>query len=185
MSRDNPYSTFERFGDSLIKGLHVCTIARIERFNPLTMRAEVTPLVRYRTKTGAWADRPMLLDVPVSTIVSGDFLIRTPYKTGDLVVVAFADEDLDAVLIAGEMANANSSRVHAMDDAIVLGGLLSFKNSAPPDSTEDLVISTRSSNAKIKIAPDGEIEISSDKAISIKSDEVVTIEGPTQTGTWS
>ncbi|NMB44743.1 MAG: hypothetical protein GX995_11535, partial [Clostridiales bacterium] len=110
---------FNKLSENMASGINKCMLGKIENFNPTTMKADVIPLVK--TQDG---NKPMLIEVPVSFMRAGPFVIRPPYKVGDIVLVAFADEDIDNVLLSGNISNPNSTRKHSLDDAIIVGGIM-------------------------------------------------------------
>lgn len=144
-------------------GIHSCMLGKIEKFNAQTMKAEVSPLTRFRDKSGELKTRPLLIEVPVSFLKAGPFVIRPPYKTGDVVLVAFADEDIENVLLSGELSNPNSTRTHSLDDAIVVGAIMPFTTTLPGDHLEDLIIATEDFSTKIVVQENGEIIIQGGK----------------------
>ncbi len=169
--QDSPMDFFNKLSGSLVNEINSCMLGRIETFDASKMKANVVPLVK--NKDG---NKPMLIEVPVSFIKAGPFLIRPPYKKGDIVLVVFADEDIDNVLLSGNVSEPNSTRKHSLDDAIVVGGVMPFTNTLPGEHGEDLVIGKDDFTAKIVIKEDGEILIESDKGI--------TISGPSRTESW-
>lgn len=148
-------------------------IARIEKFDASKMKADVLPLI----KTHDNKEMSLLINVPVSLIRAGGFIIRPPYKRGDIVVVVFADRSIDNVLISGDVSSASDSRVHSLDDAIVVGSILPFTQTLPSEHSTDLVIAKEDLSSKIVLKDNGAIEIKSSKSI--------TISGPTQSQTWN
>jgi hypothetical protein len=169
--QDSPMDFFNKLSGNLVNGINSCMLGKIEAFDSSKMKANVIPLVK--NKDG---DKPMLIEVPISFIKAGPFLIRPPYKKGDIVLVVFADEDIDNVLLSGNISEPNSTRKHSLDDAIVVGGIMPFTNTLPGEHGEDLVIGKDDFTTKIVIKEDGEILIESNKGI--------TISGPSRTESW-
>ncbi len=106
--QDSPMDFFNKLSGNLVNGINSCMLGRIETFDASKMKANVVPLVK--NKDG---NKPMLIEVPVSFIKAGPFLIRPPYKKGDIVLVVFADEDIDNVLLSGNISEPNSTRKHS------------------------------------------------------------------------
>jgi len=155
---DSPLDFFSKLSGNLINGINSCMLGRIETFDASKMKANVIPLVK--NKDG---DKPILIEVPVSFIKAGPFLIRPPYKKGDIVLVVFADEDIDNVLLSGKVSEPNSIRKHSLDDAIVVGGIMPFTQTLPNEHIEDLVIAKDDFTTKIVVKEDGEIIIQGGK----------------------
>lgn len=169
--QDSPMEFFNKFSENMISGINKCMLGKIETFNPATMKANVVPLVKNED-----GNKPMLIEVPVSFMKAGPFVIRPPYQSGDIVLLVFADEDIDNVLLSGNISNPNSMRKHSLDDAIVIGGIMPFTTTLPGEHGNDLVIAKDDFTAKIVVKENGEILIESDKGI--------TLSGPSKTESW-
>lgn len=169
--QDAPNKFFNQLSQNLTGGINSCTLGKIETFDSTTMKANVIPLVKSED-----GNKPMLIEVPVSFMRAGPFLIRPPYKQGDIVLVVFADEDIDNVLISGTISEPNSTRKHSLDDAIIVGGVMPFTNTLPGEHGNDLVIAKDDFETKLVIEESGKILIESNKGI--------TISGPSRTESW-
>lgn len=167
-----------------LEDLHTCMPAKIESFDPVKMKATVTPLFKRVFKGQKPVNMPPIVEVPVSGLLAGGFVIRPPYKTGDLVLLIFAQRALDNVMAAGNEADPEISRMHALDDAIVVGGLMPFSQSLPGGHAQDLLIGTANLSAKITISPEGLISISSqEQPLSITAPKGITLSATDITGT--
>ncbi len=165
--QDSPIKFFDKLTENLTSGINNCMLGKIEKFDAETMKAEVSPMVKYKNKDGSMENRPLLIEVPVSFLKAGPFVIRPPYKPGDIVLVVFADEDIDNVLLSGDVSEPNSTRVHSLDDAIGVGGIMPFNTILPGEHSEDLIIAKDDFTTKIVIKDDGDIEM---KGNNIKLD---------------
>lgn len=161
--QDSPIKFFDKLTEYLTNGINNCMLGKIEKFDAKTMKAEVSPMVKYKNKDGNVENRPLLIEVPVSFIKAGPFVIRPPYKKGDIVLVVFADEDIDNVLLSGSVSEPNSTRKHSLDDAIVVGGIMPFTTTLPNEHSEDLIIAKDDFTTKIVVKEDGEIIIQGGK----------------------
>lgn len=140
--------------NGITAGINNCILGKIERFDGQSMKADIIPMVR-SSDGGA----SMLIEVPVSFIKAGPFLIRPPYKKGDVVVVMFADNDIENVLLSGEISDPNSNRKHSLDDAIAIGSIMPFTKTLPDEHLSDLVIAKDDFSSKIVIKESGDIII--------------------------
>ena len=138
--------------------VHTCMIARIERFDPGKMKADVKPLGKIKL-CGKAQEMPLIIEVPVSFIKAGSFFIRPPYNKGDLVFIIFAEHDIDNVMFTGQEEQANSSRQHSLDDAIVVGGIMPFTQSMPETDANSLIIAKTDLSSKVVLTDDGKIVI--------------------------
>jgi len=151
--------------------------AKIESFDPQKLKATVTPLFKRKFNGQDQAvSMPIIVEVPVACLYAGGFIIRPPYKKGDIVLLIFAQRALDNVIGTGKEADPEINRMHALDDAILVGGLMPFTESTPAGNAGDLVIGTDDFKAKIVISTDGAINIESqDSPVTITAPKGITL----------
>ncbi|MEH6943381.1 Gp138 family membrane-puncturing spike protein [Bacillus sp. JJ722] len=160
-------SFFDDFTDNLVGSLHTCCFARIERFDPVLMQADITPLYE--------DDVPLIQNVPVNTIQTTHFIIRAPYEVGDIVLVVFSQRDIDFVLYGD---SEQSVRMMGIDDAVIVGGIIPFTKPLPVGYEDDLIIATKDDfNTKLVFRKDGSVLLEALKDIDIISKENVNITG--------
>lgn len=170
---------FDSISKEIADGTRVCLIAKIDRYDPQTMQADVTPLHKQKFKDGTIIQMPMILSVPVSHLKAGPFIIRPPYQRGDLVIVAFSDYSLEEVLITGTPQAPRSNRRHSIDDAIVISGVMPYTSQYPSEHGNDLLISKQDLAAKIVITQDNQIIIKTNAPITVESSSTVNVKGST------
>lgn len=141
-----------------------CKLGRVVKFNAAEMKADIQPLPS--------GENSLLINVPVMTFVSKSFYVRLPIEVGDMVLVVFADNDLDNILLGGD--NKATERKHDLSDAICIGGVLSFTGGLPGQYGEDLVLAKRDNSAKVVIKKDGNIDIQG-QTINISASSDVNI----------
>lgn len=146
---------FSNLKGSMSDQTNSAMVARVERFDASTMMADVLPLVN--TENGEIPG--MLLDIPVSLLRAGGFIIRPPYKEGDIVLVVFVDRDMDNFLKSGKQSKPETNRTHSLDDAVVVGSVMPFTDSLPGGHANDLVIGTENLSSKIVVQRNGNIII--------------------------
>jgi len=161
---------FKRQQKNTADSLYTCTIAEIIKVELKYMRADIKLL------TG---DENIIMQVPIATQQTGEFIIRIPYEVGDNVVVMFGQSDIAPFLFGG---GASSEGQHTIDDAIIVGGIRSFNEPLPDgfaEYEEDFVIAKRDFSARIIIKENSEILIESDENINITSKKNINISAPT------
>ncbi len=120
--------------DQVLDDLHTAAPARIEKYNAEKMTAEITLLYK---KSGN--KLPPIIEVPVSLVKAGPFIIRAPYSKGDIVLVVFSERALDYILNA-EPQDPKSKAKHRIDDAIVVSGIkIDSQDKLQNNFTEDLL----------------------------------------------
>lgn len=128
-----------RIVNDKISEIHTCLPAKIEKYDPQKLRAEITLLNKAELE-GEEVVIPPIIEVPVRVLQAGPFLIRPPYEKGDVVLVLFSERALDKILITGEPESVQLTRKHSLDDAIVLGGLrVEQADKAPEEYSKDLI----------------------------------------------
>ncbi|HEX3045400.1 MAG TPA: Gp138 family membrane-puncturing spike protein [Bacillota bacterium] len=145
--------------DQYLTELHVALPARIESYDPKTLRATVTVLAK-KTLEGKPVTIPPIVEVPVMILKSGPFIIRPPYVPGDIVQVLFNERALDNIFITGEPQEVGLNRMHSLDDAVVIGGMrVENANNLPEEYSDSLYLANVDANAKVVIKPNGDVII--------------------------
>jgi hypothetical protein len=134
--------------------LHTAAPARIESFDPVKMTASVTLLYKIDNQIVS-----PIVEVPVSTLKAGPFIIRPPYKTGDIVLVVFSERSLDYILQNDPQDTQSGENIrHRLDDAIVIGGIkLDTQPNLPATNADDLLILNQSTGSKAVMTATGDI----------------------------
>lgn len=140
---------FEDFKKNIAGETNVCKMAKVVKFYPETMKVDVMPLPS--------EDNSMIINVPVATIRSKDFLMYYPLKADDIVILIFADNDTDNILLGED--NAETERGHDISDCICIGGITLLNDSLEVDEKDALVMQNISNSASISIKKDGDIKI--------------------------
>lgn len=169
---DNAMEFMNGLSSNIIGGIHSCMLGKIDKFDGKKMKADIIPLVRDVDKAGEKEDIELLIEVPVSLVKAGPFVIRPPYKEGDIVLVVFADNDIDNVLLSGDVSDPNSTREHSLDDAIVVGGVMPFTTELPGEHLDDLIIAKDDFSTKIALKHNGDIEVEASGRVNVKSERV-------------
>ena len=142
-----------------ISDIHTCLPAKIEDYDHETMYAKVVLLAKKEFE-GEMEELTPIIDVPVSHIKAGNFIVRPPYKKDDVVLVAFSEAGLDKLLITGEPEDPQFSRRFAYDDAIVIQGLKTEQDDDYKSDYDDgLYIANIEEDVEIIFEGDGNIRI--------------------------
>lgn len=131
-------------------------LARIESFDPVKMVADVTILQKEE------GEKNELFGIPVSCLRAGGFIVKPPYRQGDIVNVAFSSLSMDEVLISGKEENVSITEQFRNEDAVVQFGIPTMIDSFPSDHSEDLVIAKDDYSSKIVLTSGGDIVIQAD-----------------------
>lgn len=100
-----------------LEDLHTAAPARIEKYDPERMIAEITLLYKNKNEI-----LPPIIEVPVTLLKAGSFIIRPPYKSGDIVLVVFSERSLDYILNLAPQ-DPKCKTKHRIDDAMIVSGI--------------------------------------------------------------
>lgn len=140
---------FEDFKKNIAGETNVCKMAKVVKFYPETMKVDVMPLPS--------EDNSMIINVPVATVRSKDFLIYYPLEVDDVVILIFADNDTDNILLGED--SIETERGHDISDCICIGGITLLNDNLEVDEKDALVMQNISNTASISIKKDGDIKI--------------------------
>lgn len=156
----------KRMVGQAIEDIHTALPAKVEKFDPTTLRGDVVPLVKWRTAKDTEPEpMPLILDVPFWMPKAGPFILRMPVKKGDVVLLVFSERALDFILVDGQPQDPQFNRRHALDDAMALPGLLhQGEDNLPGEHGADVLLLHRETGVKIFMAQDGTVRIENPKA---------------------
>lgn len=145
--------------DGALEDVHTALPARVEKFDPVTLRGEVVPLVKRRFERGGEPEAlPPILDVPFVMPKAGPFIMRWPVRRGDTVLVVFAERALDYIMTDGNPQDPRLRRRHALDDAIAVPGLMHRgEEPLPGEHGGDVLLLERGNGVKIVLQADGTV----------------------------
>jgi hypothetical protein len=143
--------------DNSLQDLHVALPAKIEKYDPQKMRAEVVPLAKKKLNDQEF-EMPKILEVPVAHLNAGPFIIRPPYQKGDKVQILFNERALDNLLISGDPESTEYERKHSLDDAVVIKGLKTEQEAdLPSEENDSLYLANIDTNSRVFIRKNGDI----------------------------
>lgn len=146
--------------DNALKEVHTCLpglVTKVDHANQL-IDAQITIK---RQLSDQIVNLPLLVDVPLRFLKSGNFSITIPIEVGDHVLLFFAERSIDTWLINGGLANPFDTRKFSLSDAFALPYMYPQTDLIPNFSSTNLEIKTNSGNANISISPSGDIDITS------------------------
>lgn len=145
-------------GESIEESLmnvDTCLICEVLEVDMNLYKADVLPLHD--------PEATPILDVPMAFWQTEQFVIQVPFKKGDKVLVVCSQADIDPLMFGGGKA---ASRSFSANDALIVGGVNYFTKPLQNEHPDDVIISDKKFNNKIRIQPDGEIFIESDNKIT-------------------
>lgn len=143
----------------------------IEEYDYKTRRSSVKIDMQELYEDGSKLDYPVITNVPVIIACSGGASMIMPIKRGDSCLILFTDRDIDSWLLGASGQAPKAMRMHDINDAVVLMGLMPFGTLSAAKNNNDLLITYEDS--KITLKPEGNIEVTSAKKITIKTEDTV------------
>lgn len=153
----NVANVFQNVVEGLGNSLNCTMLGKITAYNSTENTATIEPLHNVPVQNIPYVP---LINVPIGFFNMGGYTIKVKPKIGDVMLILFADYDIDNLLIDGKTKVPNTSRTHALEDAIVLPLSINFLNNAF-NATEDLTVQKEGTNSYIKIKSNGDIIINS------------------------
>lgn len=160
---------FESFSNSLIAGIYTSAIGKIVSYDAEKMQADVQLV----------PGGDMLVAVPVASIQTDKFVIRTPYKQGDYVMVSFSMRDIDGVMYEDQAPGTD--RMLSMDDAVVVCGINLFTKPLPKTHVDvadnnnevtlnpsDLLVASKDMKTRFILSESGGIKMYDDTQVGIE-----------------
>ena len=172
-----------------VSDIHTSLPAKINKYDAKKMRAEIT-LLNKQNLEGKMVKIPPVLEVPVGFMKAGPFIIRPPFKKGDVVVVVFSEKAIDQLLISGKSEKVKYTRMHSIDDAIIVNSLqLESESDLNSSYTSDLLIENQEANSRIVMKNNGDLlaetsgntTIDTSGSTTVNSGAPVTVNAPNTT----
>jgi hypothetical protein len=161
-----------------VSDIHTSLPAKINKYDAEKMRAEIT-LISKQNLEGEMVEIPPVLEVPVGFMKAGPFIIRPPFKKGDVVVVVFSEKAIDQLLISGKSEKVKYTRMHSIDDAIIVNSLqLESESDLNSSYTSDLLIENQEAGSRIVMKANGDLLIETNGKVNATSTDTTTITAP-------
>lgn len=173
-------AAFNKFMDSFAKSMSESTVvaklAKVKKFDSKNMYIEALPLPS--------EENSVVINVPVATLRSKDFVAYYPLKPDDYVVLLFMDGDTDNILLGED--KAETERAHDVSDCVAIGGFTLYKDSINIIDEEGFVIQNLTNkDSYINMKKNGDIEMKaknikmeSEKNIKLKASTKIDIKAP-------
>lgn len=160
-------------GDKL-EDIMIGAVCRIERFDASKMLADVQPMIRQEKQPGKVTDLPLLVNIRVGYQGAGDYVVRPPYKKGDLVWVSFATYDIYPGL-KGKKADAEAG-LFSLQSACVMCAVEQTGTILPLSisSKEGLLFAHKDGGAIQQVLPDKVVFHFGEDKTTIDSDGIKT-----------
>lgn len=146
--------------------LHVSMPAVIISYDYVTRKARVKPTISRKYADGRIAPYPIISGVPVAQARSGGASLNMPVKAGDPVLLIFADRAIDDYLGSGGEQAQGDVRMHSLNDAVAITGMMPFSSEASAENNDDVLLKYDGNDLRLK--PGGHSEIVSETSMTFK-----------------
>jgi len=168
MSEDNLTDVLDAAIRNRFAELQTAMPAQVVSYDFRTQKAQVKPTINRRFADGKVQSYPAINNVPVIFPRSGGASMTFPVKPGDTVLLIFASRSIDGWTNQGGTVDQSDNRMHSINDAIAIPGLIPFSTRSMAKNNEDVLIKYKSA----------EIEIKQDSQINMKSPVKVYVDTP-------
>lgn len=169
-SGDSLTAVLEQAMRNRMAELQTCMPGVIVSYNFKKQMAVVQPSISRRYADGRVEKYPVINNVPVVFPRSGGASITMPVKGGDTVLLLFAGRSIDTWAANGGVVAQDDNRMHSINDAIAIPGLISFNTGSKAKNNTDVLVTY--SGAEIEIKQDGKIKMKSPLRVEIDTPEV-------------
>lgn len=149
----------------MLAGVHTCMPGKIESYDHTKQKASVKPLLKRKYIDGSETSFPVISEVPVIFLRSGDASLTFPVSVGDPVLLLFSERTMDQWLSRGVESSSLVERQFSLNDAIAIPGLIPFSSDSESSNNTDVELIFK--GQKIVIKPNGDIEIGSSSLQSL------------------
>jgi hypothetical protein len=155
--------------------VHTALPGQIISYDHTTQKATIQPCLRKSYLDGTTQEMPILNNVPVIFPRAGGASLTFPVVSGDTCLLLFIERSTDLWKSVGGVVAPNDPRKFDLSDAVAIMGLMPFTENSLSDNNEDVLLTYKGSNIRIKASGDIQIETASKVAIGNTSAEVLDI----------
>lgn len=145
--------------------------AEIVSYDFRTQKASVKPVINRKFADGKIQPYPIINNVPVIFTRSGGASMTFPVKTGDTVLLVFMARSIDTWVTNGGTVDQDDNRLHDLNDAVAIPGLISFATGSKAKNNDDVYLTYAGS--EVIIRSNGEIIVQSPISVTIDTPETI------------
>ena len=155
--------------------VHTALPGQIVSYDHTKQKAAVQPCLKKSYLDGTVQEMPVLNNVPVIFPRAGAASLTFPVMPGDTCLLLFIERSTDLWKSVGGMVTPDDRRKFDLSDAVAMMGLMPFSENSLSENNEDVLLTFKDSNIRIKASGDIQIETASKVAIGNASTEVLDI----------
>lgn len=152
-----------------LKEMHTVLPGEILVFDPVTSRADVQPIMKYKLPNGTVVDYPQIYGVPVMFPQTESATIAFPVKPGDGCLLLMAEQSIDYWMYGQE---TGTNLAFDLTNAICIPGLMKAGSPALAEAClkNALIVDVKGTRVAVK---DGSVEITAAN-VTVNGDLTVT-----------
>jgi len=155
--------------------VHTALPGQIISYDHTTQKATIQPCLKKSYLDGTTQEMPILNNVPVIFPRAGGASLTFPVLPGDTCLLLFVERSTDLWKSVGGVVAPSDPRKFDLSDAVAIMGLMPFTENSLSENNEDVLLTYKSSNIRIKASGEIQIETASTVAIGNASAEVLSI----------
>jgi len=156
------------YAEYIQNSIRTSYIARIEKYDSTTRRANVKIMGAFEVDVDIYEEVPVLTDIPVFMLLTGDFFISMPLKDGDLGILHILSMDIDLAKTTGSLNKLDPNHNFNYSNSIFIPCFNPFNKSIPNHSADDLVIGKYNSGVTLTLTKDDECLVKQATATKLK-----------------
>lgn len=167
-----------------IEGMLAGIPAKIVKYDPVTQKATVQPIIKYRDRSfeadpKGLADRPVIQNIPVIHPSAGTAIVSFPVQVGDIVALMFCSSSIDTFLLSDGSSTVDPQdfRSYHQDDCYAVLGLYPFSKAlgSHPSDLEVRMNSGTENECKVALKPNGDVVITSPTKVIVNATNEVEV----------
>ncbi len=155
--------------------VHTALPGQVISYDYSAQKASIQPCLKKSYLDGTTQEMPILNNVPVIFPKAGGASLTFPVMPGDNCLLLFIERSTDLWKSVGGIVAPNDPRKFDLSDAVAIMGLMPFSENSLSENNEDVLLTYKNSNIRMKANGDIQIQTASKVAIGNASAEVLDI----------
>lgn len=155
--------------------VHTALPGTIISYDSTLQKATVQPSLKKSYLDGTTQEMPILNNVPVIFPRAGGASLTFPVVQGDSCLLLFIERSTDLWKSVGGIVAPDDPRKFDLSDAVAIMGLMPFSENSLSENNEDVLLTYKSSNIRIKSSGEIQIETAGKIAIGSQTTEVLDL----------
>lgn len=155
--------------------VHTALPGAIIDYDNTLQKATVQPSLKKSYLDGTTQEMPILNNVPVIFPRAGGASLTFPVVQGDSCLLLFIERSTDLWKSVGGIVAPDDPRKFDLSDAVAIMGLMPFSENSLSENNEDVLLTYKNSNIRIKSSGEIQIETTGKIAIGSQTTEVLDL----------